>query len=140
MNKLVKIIVVIVFFALLWSGIFADAVAFFAWLLMLNYSSPNVSVVGEIVVRILTFAVSFSLVGAFFNCRNEKIMSVTYYIVSSLLGFVFAWIVWKIEQNLLIVGIVLGIILFLVIVLLVAQYIVNKKNRSEEMNSDKDDK
>lgn len=65
MKKTGSIISSIVILLLLCSGAFADVLKFFAWLFTLQYSQPDTSIAGGIIVRILTFIVSYSLVGIF---------------------------------------------------------------------------
>ena len=124
--------------ALMASGIFAKAVEFGTWLFMLNYSGPEISIFGEIVVRVLTFAVSYGLVGIVFDAIglfNDKIMSATYCVISAVFGFIFAYIIWTIEQHLLIVGITLGIFAALIAAFFVIKAIISrrkKKNTKEQ--------
>ena len=89
----------IVILLLLCSGAFSDIARFFAWLFTLQYSQPETSVAGGIVVRILTFVVSYSLVGVIFNALgwfNSKAMSIVYFVISTLLSFALAYLVWTI--------------------------------------------
>lgn len=85
---------------------------------------------GSIIVKILTFLVSYTLVGLIFNAFgwfNSKIMSITYFIISTLLGFVLAYIVMLIETHLLEIGITLMTILVIFIVIIIVMAIRNKK-------------
>lgn len=129
-RQIVGILSAIVLLLLLYSGVLTDIVIFFAWLFALQYSQPDTSIAGGIIVRILTFVVSYSLVGIIFNVLrwfNSKIMSIAYFIISTLFGFAIAYVVWAIEQYILIIGIVLGVIAVLAIALLIAKLIQNKK-------------
>ena len=122
MRKLFGWVAGLVLLFLLCSGIFVDIIEFFTWLLMLQYTSPDTSIAGDIVVRILTFSVSYALVGLIFDSIglfNSKIMSILYFIISTLVGFVLAYIVMLIETYLLEIGIVLGIILVVSITILI---------------------
>ena len=129
MKRLSGLLASIVLLLLLCSGIFADIVKFFMWLFTLQYITPETSIVGSIIVKVLTFAVSYTLVGLIFNSLgwfNSKVMSVAYFIVSTLLGFVLAYIVMLIETHLLTIGIILGFILIISIVVLIVIRIKNK--------------
>ena len=129
MRKLSGLIAGLILLFLLCSVILVDIVEFFTWLLMLQYTSPDTSIVGDVVVRILTFAVSYTLVGLIFNSLgwfNSKVMSVVYFIISTLLGFVLAYIVMLIETHLLAIGITLGVIFIASIVVLIIIRIKNK--------------
>ena len=129
-RQIVGILSAIVLLLLLCSGALTDIVKFFVWLFALQYSQPDTSIAGGIIVRILTFVVSYSLVGIIFNVLgwfNSKTMSIAYFIISTLFGFAIAYAVWAIEQYILIIGIVLGVIAVLAIALLIAKLIRNKK-------------
>lgn len=129
MKRLSGLLASIVLLLLLCSGIFANIVKFFTWLFTLQYITPETSIAGSIIVKVLTFAVSYTLVGLIFNSLgwfNGKAMSVVYLIVSTLLGFALAYIVMLIETYLLAIGIILGVILIASIVVLIIIHIKNK--------------
>ena len=133
MRKLSGFVAGLVLLFLLCSGIFANIVEFFTWLLMLQYTSPDTSIVGDVVVRILAFAVSYTLVGLIFNSIglfNRKIMSIAYFIISTIIGFVLAYIVMLIETHLLAITIVLGIIFIIAIIMLTIINIKKQKNNN----------
>ena len=96
----------------------------------LQYITPETSVAGSIIVKILTFAVSYTLVGIIFNALgwfNSKIMSIAYFVISTLLGFALAYVVMLIETHLLEIGITLGVIFVLSIAAIIFIAIKNKK-------------
>ena len=127
----------IVILFLLCSGIFANIVEFFAWLFTLQYSAPDTSITGGIIVRILTFVVSYGLVGIIFNALglfNSKIMSIAYFIISALIGFALSFVVWKIEQHILIIGIVLGVIALMIVGLFLIRYLLAKRKSKNEQH------
>lgn len=129
MKKLSGILATIILLLLLCSGIFADILNFLTWLFTLQYIAPETSIAGSIIVKILTFAVSYTLVGIIFNALgwfNSKLMSITYFIISTLLGFALAYVVMLIETHLLAIGIILGIILLLAISTIIGIKICNK--------------
>lgn len=129
MKKLSGILAGIVLLLLLCSGIFTDILKFFTWLFTLQYVTPETSVAGSIIVKILTFLVSYTLVGLIFNALgwfNSKIMSIAYFVVSTLLGFVLAYIVMLIESHLLAIGITLGVILLFAVGVWIAIAVKNK--------------
>ena len=68
MKRLSGFLAGIVLLLLLCSGIFVDIIEFFTWLFTLQYITPETSVAGSIIVKILTFAVSYTLVGIIFVC------------------------------------------------------------------------
>lgn len=130
MKRLSGFIAGIVLLLLLCSGIFADIIEFFTWLFTLQYITPETSVVGSIIVKILTFVVSYTLVGIIFNALgwfNSKIMSIAYFVISTLLGFALAYVVMLIETHLLEIGITLGVIFVLSIAAII--FIATKNKR-----------
>ncbi len=134
MKKVGSIIASIVILLLLCSGAFANILKFFAWLFTLQYSQPDTSIAGGIIVRILTFIVSYSLVGVIFNALgwfNGKVMKIIYFVISTLLGFVIAYIVWGIEQYILIIGIVMGVIILAAIAYFIIRAILDKKKQPD---------
>ena len=139
MKKVIGIIAGIVFLLLLSSGIFAKIVEFGTWFFMLQYSGPKTSIGGEIVVRALTFLVSYGLVGIIFEIfglYNSRLMKIGYFVISTIAGFILAYVVWTIEEHLLIVGIVLAAIAVLIIVLFVIRTIVHKRKKTDKNKKD----
>lgn len=129
MKRLSGFLAGIVLLLLLCSGIFVDIIEFFTWLFTLQYITPETSVAGSIIVKILTFAVSYTLVGIIFNSLgwfNSKVMSLVYFIISTLLGFVLAYIVMLIETHILAIGLTLSVIFISSIVVLIIIRIKNK--------------
>lgn len=131
MKKLSGILAGIVLLLLLCSGIFTDILKFFTWLFTLQYVTPETTVAGSIIVKVLTFLVSYTLVGLIFSALgwfNSKVMAIAYFVVSTLLGFVLAYIVMLIETHLLAIGITLGVILLLAVGVWIAIAVKNKNN------------
>ena len=137
MKKAIASISGIVVLLLLCSGVFSDIFKFVSWLFALQYSAPETSMAGEIAVRILTFLASFSLVGILFNALqlfDSKLMSFSYCIISTLLGFVFSYIVWSIEQYTFIIGIIFGS----VVALAAPVFVIGLVARAKEKKSEKE--
>ena len=136
MKRLTGLLAGIVLLLLLCSGIFADIIEFFTWLFTLQYIAPETSIAGSIIVKVLTFAVSYTLVGLIFNSLNwfnSKVMSVVYFIVSALFGFALAYIVMLIENYLLEINIILGVVFVISIVALIIFKIKTKHHDSEKI-------
>ena len=135
MRKLSGALAGLILLFLLCSGIFVDIIEFFTWLLMLQYETPEISIAGNVIVRCLTFAVSYALVGLIFNAMgwvNGKVMSISYFIISALLGFLLAYIIMLIETHLLIIGIVLGFIFVGSILLVIIIRVKSRRRNSKE--------
>ena len=138
-RQLIGVLSAIVLLLLLCSGAFANILNFFAWLFTLQYSQPDTSIAGGIIVRVLTFVVSYSLVGVIFNTLewfNNRIMKMVYFIISTLLGFVIAYIVWGIEQYILIIDIVMGVIVLATLVYSVIRTIIDKKKKKKTVENE----
>ena len=139
-DKILGKIAAFVFLLLLASGIIGDAVSFFSWLLMIDNYQPTISIVGEIAVRILTFVVTYTLVGLFCYFAgwfNRTFMKILYAVVSSILSLLLAYIIWCIEQYILIILIVLSAIAFLSVIIIITIYVAKKKI-SDGKNEDQD--
>ena len=87
-GKIIGIVAGFVLLMLMASGIFTELINFLCWLILLENSAPEISAAGAIIVRILTFAVSYGLVGVIFEYigwLNGKIMSAVYFVFSTLI-------------------------------------------------------
>lgn len=132
-KEIAGIVSSIVLLLLLCSGAFADIIRFFAWLFTLQYSAPDTSIAGGIIVRVLTFLISYGLVGVLFTALgwfNSKAMKIIYFIISTLIAFALAYLVWTIETYIVIIGIVMGIILAGIIIFFVVNCILSKREES----------
>lgn len=119
MKQLISFGITLLILLLIISGALPNLMQFFAWLFTLQYSSPKISVLGGVFVRALTFLVSYGLVGIIFGVIklfNSRLMRVAYFVISTLLGFVFAYIVWGIEQYYVVIIVVLSATLTISIV------------------------
>lgn len=143
MKKLFSTLSAIALLLLLCSGVLANIARFFAWLFTLQYSQPETSIAGGIIVRILTFVVSYSLVGIIFNVLgwfNSKAMSIVYFVASTLISFALAYLLWTIEQYILIIGIIFGIIAIFAIAFLIVWFAFLRKKlekRTEDQEIEK---
>ena len=133
MKKIVGSLSAILIIILLCSGFFTYLVEFFTWLFILDYSAPPISIAGEIIVRVLSFVVTYELVGIVFGVLgfyNSKFMKIMYFVFSTLISFVLTYIVWTIETYLLVICIVLGIVFVLVTGLIITFYFLNKEKEN----------
>ena len=72
------------------------------WLVKINFDESPLSITGQIVCRVLSFAVSFCLVGAIFQgigWFNSKAMRIAYFFVSLAVSFVLSYIIMVYEQH-----------------------------------------
>lgn len=88
------------------------------WLFTLNMTQSEISVAGEIFVKIATFAVSYGVVGCIFNAIgvfDSKAMKFLYFVISTMVSFALCYVIMLIETYLLYIAIVLGILLVIII-------------------------
>lgn len=86
----------------------------FVWLITLSMNQSSVSIAGEIFVRVATFAISYSAVGAIFRAIgwfDSDIMKIAYFVISTIVSFVLCYIVMIFETHLLLIAIIAGILL-----------------------------
>ena len=77
-------------------------------------TQSSVSIVGEIFVKVATFAVSYATVGAIFRAIgwfDSDIMKIAYFVISTLVSFVLCYIVMIFETHLLLIAIIAGVLL-----------------------------
>lgn len=84
------------------------------WLFTLSMTQSSVSIAGEIFVKVATFAISYSVVGALFRTIgwfDSDIMKVAYFVISTIVSFVLCYIVMIFETHLLLIAIIAGVLL-----------------------------
>ena len=135
-NKIIGVVSLILFVFICTSGLFEGIMNFFIWLVTLNATESTISKVGEILVKTATFAISFTTVGIIskaLNWFNGDLMSVGYFIVSTLVSFVLCYIVMLLETYLLYV--VIFVIAALLAVIAIAVIMYKKKRKEEKVQS-----
>lgn len=128
MSKIINWFIGVAMIVLLLSGGFAKLFQFFGWLFLLEYSQADISVGGQIFVRIATFFLSYGIVGLIFHFIgffNSKVMSAVYIILSTLIGFGLNYIVMLVETYIEIISIVFGVLIGVLIVIFTALFITN---------------
>lgn len=130
-KTLFQIAVIIVPIILLFSGGMTGLIKFFYWLFLLSYSEADISILGQIAVRITTFIITYGIVGFifdFFGLYHSGAMKVTYFIISTLLSFALCYIIMLIETHMVAIAIGLGICA----ALLITAYVVLHFKRKQE--------
>ncbi|MCI8825550.1 MAG: hypothetical protein HFH63_06675 [Lachnospiraceae bacterium] len=80
----------------------------------MSMTQSSVSIAGEIFVKVTTFAISYSVVGAIFRAIgwfDSDIMKVAYFVISTIVSFVLCYIVMIFETHLLLIAIIAGVLL-----------------------------
>ncbi len=125
-GKLIAILILV----LLCAGIITKFLDFVLWLFVLQNATPKLSTFGNIIVRAFTFGISYSLVGLIFDAfgkYNSKYMSWTYYVISTLVGFGLAYVVWTIEEYIVTILIFVSAVLALAVIYIIFEVIKNKR-------------
>lgn len=118
MKKLSGLIFLIVIMIAASNGWIEPIINFFSnifiWLFTLSMTQSSVSIAGEIFVKVTTFAISYSVVGAIFRAIgwfDSDIMKVAYFVISTIVSFVLCYIVMIFETHLLLIAIIAGVLL-----------------------------
>lgn len=125
-----SIAALIIFVFLCTSGLFEGITNFFVWLVTLNMTQSSVSTVGEIFVKVATFAITYTVVGIIFNAIgwfDSDAMKIVYFIISTLISFALCYVVMIFETHLLLFSIIFGVILAAVIAFFIITGIRSRK-------------
>ena len=112
------------------SGILEGFMNFMIWLVSLNNTQSEVSIVGERFVKVATFLISYAAVGFVFNklgWYDSDVMKFAYFIVSTRVSFGLCYIVMLLETYIVSIAIVLAI--FILIGIGVVIYLHCRKKR-----------
>ena len=136
---LLKILAVVLLFsgaigviATFFAELFAKILKFAAWLFLLEYTQSEISLVGEIVVRVLTFAITFVLMKFIFGRKGNSIKETVRWVISTIVSFGLSYIVMLFEQHIVTVFIVLiSVAVAIVAVWLTVHFVRKKKEKAK---------
>ena len=107
---------------------------FFVWYITINFEESPLSITGQILCRVLSFALSYLLVGALFiwiGWFNSRAMRIAYFFISLFVSLVVSYIIMIFEQHMvLICCLLIGISLATVTVILVLK--IRSKEKAEQ--------
>lgn len=129
-GRIAAIITFLLFIFVFTSGLFEGIVNFLTWLVTLNMTQSNISMAGEIFVKIATWIISYTVVGMIFHALgwfDSDAMKFVYFVISTLVSFALCYIVMLLETYLLYIVIGLGVLLAIVIILAIVLYIRHRK-------------
>ena len=129
-GKIAAVIAFLLFLFFFTSGLFEGIVNFLTWLVPLNMAQSNISIAGEIFVKIAAWLISYTLVGIIFGVLgwfHSDVMKFVYFIISTLVSFALCYIIMLLETYLLYVVIGFGVLLAVVIVFAILVYIKHRK-------------
>lgn len=119
----------VVFVFLCTSGLFEGLTKFLVWLVTLNMTQSSVSSVGEIFVKVATFAITYAVVGIIFNAIgwfDSDVMKFVYFVISTLISFALCYVVMIFETHLLLFAVIFGVLLLAIIAFFIISAIKNK--------------
>lgn len=129
-GRIAAIIVFLLFIFIFTSGLFEGIFNFLTWLVTLNMTQSNISMAGEIFVKIAAWIISYTVVGMIFHALgwfDSDAMKFVYFVISTLVSFALCYIVMLLETYLLYIVIGLGVLLAIVIILAIVLYIRHRK-------------
>ena len=103
-GRIAAIIVFLLFIFIFTSGLFEGIFNFLTWLVTLNMTQSNISMAGEIFVKIATWIISYTVVGMIFHALgwfDSDAMKFVYFVISTLVSFILCYIVMLLETYLL---------------------------------------
>ena len=103
MKRIIAPIVGISFlFLIAKTDILQSIYSFAVWLIRLNLSSPNVSIGSKAAIKILTFLVTYAVVGELFDVLDwfdSDVMHIAYIIISTIISFLLCHLFSFVEVN-----------------------------------------
>lgn len=134
-GKISALIGLIVLIFLYTSGLIDPITKVFVWLITIDSNSPSISIFVQLVAKFGTWIITYSLVGVLFNALgwfNSTAMKIAYFILSTIISFLLSWVIMILENYLLVIAIVIGILLIIGLDILITLFICNKKKSAEE--------
>lgn len=138
-NKIAGIIGLVAIIFLFTSGLFEWCTNVFVWLITLNYSSPTISVFGQLFVKYSTWIITFTTVGILFKSLNwfdGDAMKLVYFVVSTIISFVLSYVVMILENYAVYIAIGLGLIILVLVLIITILYVKSKKKNNKGENND----
>lgn len=130
------LLVFVVFVLLCTSSLFEELAKLLVWLVTLNMTQSTISSVGEIFVKVATFAITYAVVGIIFKTIgwfNSNVMKFVYFVLSTLISFALCYVVMIFEKYLLLFAIAFGVIILVITVLFVINYIHKDNHRDTQL-------
>ena len=133
-GKFIAFIALIILIFLCTSGLVEPITKVFVWLITLDFSSPEISIFGQLVVKYGTWLITFALVKIVFDSLgwfNSTAMKIVYAILSMVFSFLLSWIIMILENYLLVIAIVVGVLLIVVLGVFIICFVHSKKKNEE---------
>ncbi|WIF88307.1 hypothetical protein [Acholeplasma laidlawii] len=131
-----SIIVGIILFILIATGVFSvlieltgEFIKLTLWIFQLSLTDFGLSPAIEIIVKSLTFILSYALVGIIFSAIrlfNSDVMKYAYFVVSTMIGFALSALIMFLQEHIIIISwSILGITIITIFTIL---FLVKKRN------------
>lgn len=114
MKDIKSIIGGLIVFILIATGIFSvildvtgEFIKFILWLFQLSLTDFGLSPTIEIIVKLSTFVISYTIVGIIFNVIrlfDSNVMKSTYFVISTLIGFAFSYVIMIFQKHIIIIS------------------------------------
>ena len=124
-KKNISIIGIISIILICSTGIINYVIEFFSELVLLSVSEPSISFISSIFKNKIVFLISYGFVGIIFKTTkifDGKLMSIAYFVISTILSFVICSLIYFIENNYLILTILVIISLIIFIIKLLSTW------------------
>ena len=138
-NKIAGTIGLVTVIFLFTSGLFEWCTNVFVWLITLNYSSPTISVFGQLFVKYSTWIITFTTVGMIFkrlNWFDSDAMKLVYFVVSTIISFMLSYVVMILENYAVYIAIGLGLIILVLVLIITILYVKSKKKNNKGESND----
>lgn len=133
-----SIIVGIILFILIATGVFSvlieltgEFIKLTLWIFQLSLTDFGLSPAIEIIIKSLTFILSYALVGIIFNSIglfNSNLMKFVYFVVSTLIGFALSYVIMVLQKHIIIISCsILGLAIVIATMIFVI-YLRQKRN------------
>lgn len=138
MSDVKSVIGAIILFILIATGVFSflleltgEFIKLILWLFQLSLTDFGLSPTVEIGIKILTFVISYTLVGIIFNALgffDSDVMKFVYFVLSTLVGFAISAVIMFLQEHIVIIswsilGVFIITITFVVLVKLKRKYV-----------------
>ncbi len=114
MNDFKSIIGGIILLILITTGVFSflleltgEFIKLTLWLFQLSLTDFGLSPAIEVIIKILTFVISYGLVGIIFNALglfDSYVMKYVYFVISTLIGFVLSAVIMFLQEHIILIS------------------------------------
>ena len=137
MNDFKSIIGGIILLILITTGVFSflleltgEFIKLTLWLFQLSLTDFGLSPAIEVIIKILTFVISYGLVGIIFNALglfDSDVMKYVYFVISTLIGFALSAVIMFLQEHIILIS---WSILGISIISIISVLLVNKKRNT----------